>query len=67
MSVLKTTLSAPPCAADLTREGENERSRLRGRHAGLGSQGGVNQQAGLIIASTAGFFFFSVSPAGKQA
>lgn len=65
MSMLKkkTTLSTPPCAADLTREEENERNRLGERHAGLGSRGGINQQAGLIRPSTAGFF---ISPAGKQ-
>lgn len=60
MSVLNkrkkiTTLSTPPCAADLTREEENERNRLGERHAGLGSRGGINQQAGLIRPSTAGF------------
>ena len=53
----KTTLSTPPCAADLTREEENERNRLGEGHAG------INQQAGLIRPSSAGFL--SPQQAGK--
>lgn len=53
--IKKKTSFTPPCAANLTREEENERNRVGGRCVGLGSRGGINQQAGLIRPSNAGF------------